>query len=310
MATLLSDKASPASTEHPENIPPPPRRKGGSAARIGATGKVRSVGIVLVWILAAFNVGTLLWVLLTSLRNHRSIFESPWGLPIPPAFENFATALVEGQFGVAALNTALMTVGGSITLMLLAAPAAYVLARSARKISGTIFALFAIGIGVPVQVIIIPLYVMLEQLHLINSLWGLFLALLGANIPFTVILLTGFMRSLPNDLEEAAALDGSSSVRTFWQIMLPLARSGIITLLTLNAINIWNETFLALVLIQDTDKQVLPVALLNFIARQQTNGADYGGLFAGVLVLVLPMILLYIWLGRRIIEGMTLGASK
>ncbi|MFL4475875.1 carbohydrate ABC transporter permease [Paeniglutamicibacter sp. MACA_103] len=293
-----------------ETAPKRPRRQRTSTARIGATGKVRSVGIALIWVLAALNIGTLCWVLVTSLRSHSSIFQSPWGLPIPPVFSNFTTALVEGQFGVAALNTAVMTIGGSLALVVLSAPAAYVLARSTRKVSGAVFALFAMGIGIPVQVIIIPLYVLLEKLHLIDSLWGLFLALVGAGIPFTIILLTGFMRSLPLELEEASALDGCSSLRTFWQIMLPLARSGIITVLTLNAINIWNETFLALVLIQDTDKQVLPVALLNFIALQQFNGADYGGLFAGVLILVLPMILLYIWLGRRIIEGMTLGASK
>lgn len=171
-------------------------------------------------------------------------------------------------------------------------------------------ATFAVGIGLPVQVIIIPLFVLLEKAALVDTLFGLYLALVGAGIPFTVILLAGFMRSLPVELEEAAALDGCSALRSFWQIMLPLARSGIITVLILNAISIWNETFLALVLIQDTEKQVLPVALLNFIARQQFNGSDYGGLFAGVVVLVLPMVLLYLWLGSRIIEGMTLGASK
>lgn len=281
-----------------------------STARIGATGPVRSVGIFFVWLLVIFNVGVLVWVLITSMRAHRDIFESPWGLPIPPELHNFTTALLQGEFGIAALNTALMTVGGSLTLVILSAPAAFVLARSTRRISGAMLGLFAVGIGLPVQVIIIPLFVLLEQFHLIDSLFGLYLALVGAGIPFTVILLTGFMRSLPAELEEAAALDGCSSFRSFWQVMLPLARSGIITVLILNAINIWNETFLALVLIQDTDKQVLPVALLNFIARQQFNGSDYGGLFAGVMVLVLPMVILYVWLGSRIIEGMTLGASK
>lgn len=287
-----------------------PRRPRTSTAQIGATGPVRNVGIVFVSLLAAFNVGALVWVLITSLREHQQIFASPWGLPIPPAFENFGTALIEGQFGIAAVNTALMTVGGSLTLVAIAAPAAFVLARTTRRISGAMLGLFAVGIGIPVQVIIIPLFVLLEQLNLIDTLFGLYLALVGAGIPFTVILLSGFMRSLPAELEEAAALDGCSSFRSFWQVMLPLARSGIITVLILNAINIWNETFLALVLIQDTEKQVLPVALLNFIASQQFNGADYGGLFAGVVILVLPMIVLYIWLGRRIIEGMTLGASK
>ncbi|RZU62885.1 carbohydrate ABC transporter permease [Zhihengliuella halotolerans] len=297
-------------TALPGKPPAKPERTRGTKAQIGATGPVRGIGIVAVWVLVVFNLGVFAWVLLTSLREHRDIFATPWGLPVIPAWENFRTALLEGEFGIAALNTAVMTIGGSVTLVVLCAPAAFVLARSTRKISGTMMATFAVGIGLPVQVIIIPLFVLLEKFALVDTLFGLYLALVGAGIPFTVILLAGFMRSLPVELEEAAALDGCSALRSFWQIMLPLARSGIITVLILNAISIWNETFLALVLIQDTEKQVLPVALLNFIARQQFNGSDYGGLFAGVVVLVLPMVLLYLWLGSRIIEGMTLGASK
>lgn len=115
---------------------------------------------------------------------------------------------------------------------------------------------------------------------------------------------------MPDEIEEAAAIDGASMPRSFWSIMLPLARPGLITALILNAITLWNETFLALIFLQSADKQTLPLALLGFLAKQQYSGADYGGLFAGVVILVAPTLLLYVWLSRRIIEGLTLGAGK
>ncbi|TMR31855.1 carbohydrate ABC transporter permease [Nonomuraea zeae] len=154
------------------------------------------------------------------------------------------------------------------------------------------------------------LFVLMERLSPVNSLFGLFLLYVAVSLPFTVFLLTGYFASLPGELEEAAAIDGASRLPTFWTIMLPLARSGLITAFTLNAIGLWNEAFLALVFVQSTDKQTLPLALLGFLAKQQYSGADYGVLFAGVVIIVLPMLLLYVWLGRRIIEGMTLGAGK
>lgn len=269
-----------------------------------------AAGRLLVWLFVLFNLFALVWVLLTSLREHGEIFADPFGIPLPPAFENYAEAWLSADFGTAFLNTVLLAALGSLTVAALSAPAAFVLGRNSSRTSGSVFLLFAVGIGVPVQVMIIPLFTLLQEMQLLNSLFGLYLATVGAHLPFTVLLLTGFFRTLPSELEEAAALDGCGPLRSFLQIMLPLARGGLITVLLLNAIFIWNETFLALVLIQSSEKQVLSVALLDFIATQQFSGADYGALFAGVTVLVLPMVALYVWLGRRIIEGLTIGSGK
>ncbi len=269
-----------------------------------------AAGRLLVWLFVLFNLFALAWVLLTSLRPHVEIFADPFGIGIPPAFANYAEAWLSADFGRAFLNTVLLAGAGSLTVATLSAPAAFVLGRNSTRTSGSVFLLFAVGIGVPVQVMIIPLFTLLQEMQLLNSLFGLYLATVAAHLPFTVLLLTGFFRTLPGELEEAAALDGCSPLRSFLQIMLPLARGGLITVLLLNAIFIWNETFLALVLIQSSEKQVLSVALLDFIATQQFSGADYGALFAGVTVLVLPMVALYVWLGRRIIEGLTIGSGK
>jgi N-acetylglucosamine transport system permease protein len=128
-------------------------------------------------------------------------------------------------------------------------------------------------------------------------------------LPFTVFVLVGYFRSLPTELEEAAALDGASPFRTFRTVMLPLARSGITTMVVLNVLSLWNETIVALLLIPNQDMQTLNVALLNFYTAMQYT-SDWGGLFAGVVIVILPMILLYFIVGRRVISGMTDGLGK
>ena len=129
-------------------------------------------------------------------------------------------------------------------------------------------------------------------------------------MPFAVFFLTGFFGALPREIEEAASLDGASPFRTFWTVMLPLARSGIVTLVILNVIAHWSETTFALVFMQTTINETLPLALLKFLQRLQYTGADWGQLFAGVVIVLLPILIIYVWLGRRIIEGLTLGAGK
>lgn len=267
-------------------------------------------GVGLVWLLVIFNIGVLAWMGLAALREHTAIFSDPWGLSAFGEFGNFVKAWSESGFGAATLNTVLLVAGSAVVLVAISAPAAYALARSGTRISNVMALIFALGIGVPVQVIVIPLFVMLEDIGLVNSLFGLFILYVALSLPFTVFLLTAFFGSLPEEVEEAAAIDGAGPLRTFLQISLPLARGGLITALLLNAIGLWNETFLALVFIQDTDLQTLPLALLGFMQSQQYSGSDYGALFAGVCILVLPMLVLYVWLGRRIVEGMTLGAVK
>ena len=151
---------------------------------------------------------------------------------------------------------------------------------------------------------------MLAPVGLVNNLFGLLLIYVGTSLPFAVFFLTGFFRTLPLELEEAAALDGATPARTFWRIMLPLARPGIITLVVLNVIGHWGETFFALVFLQSQELQTLPLALLGYLQQMQYNGMNWGGMFAGIAVTVVPILVMYLWVGRRIIEGMTLGATK
>jgi len=145
---------------------------------------------------------------------------------------------------------------------------------------------FVLGLGIPMQIIVLPLYSIMARMHLIDDLAGLIVLYVVVNLPFTVYLLMSFFASLPGELEEAAALDGVGPGMTFWRIMLPLARGGLMTALTLVAIACWNETFLALMFLQTNANFTLPLALVDFLTQQQFTGEDFGVMFAGVSIAV------------------------
>jgi len=198
-----------------------------------------------------------------------------------------------------------------------AAPAAYILTRNGMRTASPVTTFFAVGIGIPLQAVIIPVFVLTQKMSLFfndNLGWwddrlSLYLVYVAISLPFNVFLLTGFFRTLPTEMEEAAVLDGAGGLRVFGQIMLPLAQPGLITALTLTVISLWNETLLALMLIVDNDKYTLPQALLGLYQTMQYT-SNWGGLFAGIIIVVLPIVVIYVWLGRRIVAGMTMGAGK
>lgn len=287
-----------------------PRRAPGSTR----VGPVKLLGTAVIWAFTIFNVFVLYWLLVSSFKTPREIFSHPFGLPhdlfsVGRPFRNWATAWVTSGFGTAFLNTVIVVGLASVAIIIVAAPAAYALSRLGARGSAVMTNFFAIGMGVPFQTVIIPLFIVLAKVGLTNSMIGLFLIYVALSLPFTVFLLTGFFRSLPNELEEAAAVDGASALRIFGTVMLPLARGGVITALILNAIGLWNETLLAIVFLQDNDKYTIARALFSFYGTMTYN-SDWGGLMAGVAIVVLPMLVLYMLLARRIIAGLTLGAGK
>lgn len=289
---------------------PARRGKRSAAGRLSGNSPARRAGIAVIWLFVAFNIAVLLWVVLQSFRTTREIFGNPWGLPSALGLDNFIEAWGASNFGPATLNSINVTLISSVLTVAIAAPAAYYLSRQENKLTSGLTMYFVMGLGVPVQVILIPLFVMLSRVYLVNSLTGLNIVYIGTGMPFTVFLLTAFFRSLPSELEEAAALDGTSPFKTFWLIMLPLAKGGLLTAFVLQVIAHWNETLLALTLLHSTDKYTLPVALISFVQQQTYSGADWGGLFAGLCIVILPMVAVFVLLGRRLTEGLTLGMGK
>ncbi|MFI1092685.1 carbohydrate ABC transporter permease [Streptomyces sp. NPDC020917] len=273
-------------------------------------GPAMRIGTGVVWAVVAADIVLLLWVALTSLRGSSDILHHPFGLPSHPRFGNYAKAFGDGGFGQAAVNSLINATVSSGLAIALAAPCAYVLARRRTRTSSALTMTFAMGLGVPGQVLIVPMFVGLAKANLVDTHTGLILVYTGLAMPFTVYLLTGFFAGVPEVLEEAAVIDGAGAVRTFVQVIVPVARGGLITAFLLQFIGAWNETLFALVLTQSQDKITLPVALKGFLATQQINGLDYGTMFAGICIILAPMLALFSWLGTRIIQGMTVGIGK
>lgn len=260
------------------------------------------------WALAVFDVGVLLWILLSSFKTTRELLFKPWGIPASFRWDNYVEAWNSANLSAGILNSVILVIGCSVASIALGAPAAYALARFKRRSAGPITVFFVLGLGIPSQAIFIPLYVMFDQIGLTDSIFGLFIIYTGLSLPFTVFLLTGFFRSLPHDLEEAAALDGLKPGATFWRIMMPLARSGLITVFVLQAITFWGETFFALTFLRD--QTTISVSLLQFMKSMQYTGARWEVLFAGIVLVVLPLLIVYLWLGSRIVEGIAAGYGK
>lgn len=270
-----------------------------------------------VWAWIAFNVALLVWLVLTSFKPSKEIFGKPFALPAGVEVSNYDSAWTVSQLGIGFINSLVIVAVASVLVVALAAPAAYMLTRARVRTAGPLTTFFAVGMGIPLQAVIIPIFVLTH--HISRTAYdtlgwwddriSLTVIYIAMSLPFTVFLLTGFFRSLPEDLEEAAALDGAGGGRTFARVMLPLAQPGLITALILNVVSLWNETLLALILITDNEQYTLPQALLGLYQTMQYT-SNWGGLFAGVVIVVLPILAVYLWLGRRIIEGLTVGAGK
>lgn len=255
----------------------------------------------------------MVWLLTTSLKESWGIFQSPWGLPDTAQWGNYPRAWTTASLGAKFLNS-LLVCGISLVLILsVAAMAAYVLGRFAFPGRRGLLAVFAGGMALPAFLGIVPLFELLTQLRLLNTQPGIILVYTAFSLPFTVFLLTGFFRTLPHQLAEAAVIDGCSPFAVFWRVMLPLAKPGLVTAGTFVLISLWNEYPLAQVLLQNTeggrDIQTLPLGIANLTMTQKYQ-SDWGTLFAGLTIGVLPTVVLYTLFQKQIQAGLTAGAVK
>jgi len=273
---------------------------------------------VAVWAWVLFNLGLLAWVVMTSFKSTRDILLGPFALPTELHFENYATAWDTAGFGTATLTTLVFVAATLLIVMAISVPAAYGLARRMDRTASRLTTYFAMGLALPMQTVLIPYFVVNNNvgqfmIDWVTGWWdpriGLIVFYAATATPWTVFVLTSFFRSLPASLEEAAQLDGAGPWLTFRKIMLPIARGPVTTVAIITAIGAWNETLLVLFLVPDGAMRTLPAALLNmYYGLQYTS--NWGALFAGVVLLVGPIVVVFMWLGRRVIEGATLGANK
>jgi len=256
----------------------------------------------------------LVWMVLTSLKSGRDIFLDPFAPPdwANPCWSNFGNAWVTGHFGDYFLSTVYVTVATVAATLLLSAMAAYALARFVFPGVKPLLFYFLAGLMVPMQLAIVPLFFQMKAMHLLNSRPGLITAYVAFGMPFSIFILTGFFRSLPTSLHESAVLDGASEFRAFWHVMLPLARSGLITIAILTFIGTWNEFLMAFMFLSGEGSErlrTLPLGLANITIVSQYR-SDWGMAFAGLVLAMLPALLVYSLLQKHLTKGITLGALK
>lgn len=270
--------------------------------------------LCLAWI--AFTFVVVGWVLCASLLNTREIFSAGMMQSFfarltsgTLAFENYVKAWSTQRISRFFMNSLIYTAISCTLIIFVAAPAAYVLSRFKFRGNGLIQSMIAAAMGIPVIMIIMPLFNVFSTLDLINEPGALIFLYIAMNVPFSIFFLLTFFKNLSFTFEEAAAIDGCSPMGTFWRIMFPLAQPGIITVTVFNFITIWNEFFMSMVFANRNQVRPVAVGLYNMIQSMRYT-SDWGGMFASVVIIFLPTLVLYILLSEKIIAGVTGGAIK
>jgi N-acetylglucosamine transport system permease protein len=267
-------------------------------------------GVLVLW--SALTILIFVWVVLSSFKSNVEVFGSPWSLPAAPIdsiSHNYGTAWSTSHLGLYFTNSVIVSIASVVLVVFISAPAAYALSRIDFPGKGVVTYYFLAGLGLPLQLVLIPLYVLLNQLHILDTLQGLIMAYIGVSIPFTILLLTGFFRTLPTELEEAGAIDGASEFKIFWRIMMPLAGPGMFTAGIFNFVSIWNEFLLALLIVNSDHHRTVPIGVLNIRYSMQYT-SDWSALFAAVVIVIIPTFIVYLILSERIMAGLTLGSGK
>lgn len=259
-----------------------------------------------VWVLFTFVL--IGWIMMASFATTRGIFQ---GDMFVDGFhpENYTNALFNHNVATYFVNSLFYTIISATGVILLGAPAAYVLARFKFTGNKTIQSLFVSALGIPQIMIILPLFALITRFGIANSRGLLIFLYLGIHLPFTVFFLITFFKTVSPTFEEAAAIDGCSPMGTFWRIIIPLAQPGIITVTIFNFITIWNEYFMALIFANQTELRPVAVGLYSMIQSMRYIG-DWAGMFAAVVIVFLPTFILYIFLSQKIIAGVTGGGLK
>jgi len=267
-------------------------------------------GRVLVIIWVVFTFALIGWVFFASLSTSSEIFsDHMFKFESGLHFENYVKAWNTQRVSVFFMNSLLYTVVSCTAIIIIASPAAYTLSRYEFPGNILIQNMFAAALGIPVIMIIMPLFGIISVLKLTNNRVMLMFLYTAMNVPFAVFYMLAFFRNLSFTYEEAASIDGCSPVGTFWKIMFPLAQPGLVTLTIFNFITIWNEYFMSLIFANRTNVRPVAVGLYNMIQSMRYTG-DWGGMFASVVIVFLPTFFLYIFLSDRIIKGVTAGAIK
>lgn len=261
------------------------------------------------------------WVFMASMKTNPEFYgRSPWSLPEGFNYANFVGAFKEAKMGTYMLNSVIVTALSLIFLLVIAIPAAYVLARYRFRGSKLLNIIFMAGLFINVNYIVVPIFLMLVNGNtilaryslppfLLNNLVILALIYASTHLPFTIYLLSSFFSTIPTDYEEAAFVDGGGYFYTMFKVMIPMARPAVITIILFNFLAFWNEYIISMTLMTKDQYKTLPVGLMNLVSIQKA-ATNYGQLYAGLVIVMLPTLILYMLVQKRLTQGMSLGGLK
>ena len=262
---------------------------------------------VILLLLVLFAMGPVVVLLFNSLKTQAEIGRNPLGIPTDIVFSNFPEAWDVGNFSTTLRNSGELVVVTVIGVLVLGGMAAYSLAKMNLPGANVLTLYLLVGSALPIQLFLVPLFFLWQRLGLVNNILGLSLIYIAINSPLAVFLLRSYMVQLPSDFEDAARVDGAGEWRIFVQIVVPLAWPGFLTVGLVVALSVWNEFLLATVFLTDQDKFTVVTSYFNFTTR---FSRDWGLTSAGAVMMILPIVILFLALQRRFIEGLTNGGLK
>ncbi len=275
--------------------------------------------IFIVVVLVAFAITIIVpvgWAFMASIKENSEFYGNPWALPKGFHFQNFIDAFEKANMGAYFLNSVIVTALGLAILLVVALPAAYVLARYRFRGRKILNVAFMGGLFINVNYIVVPIFLMLVDgdaligdTFFTNNLFIVGLIYASTALPFTIYLLSGYFATLPKDYEEAAYVDGSGYFRTMVKIIMPMAKPSIITVILFNFLAFWNEYIISMTLLTEDSVKTLPVGLMNLM-KAQNAAAEYGQMYAGLVIVMLPTLILYIIVQKKLTQGMTVGGIK
>ena len=271
-------------------------------------------------LLAVLILIPVVWVMVASVKETIEHYGNPWALPTHLHWQNFADAWTKANMGGYMLHSVLITVMALAILLVVALPASYCLARFKFVGNKLLNTCFMAGLFINVNYIVVPIYLMLSdadkwckttlgQAMLLNNHFVVAVVYAATALPFTIYLLSSYFATLPHDFEEAAYIDGAGYWRTMLEIIFPMAKPSIITVILFNFLSFWNEYIIIKTLVSDRELWTLPAGVLNLMQAQQ-SAAEYGPMYAGLVLVMLPVLILYICVQKNLTKGMTVGGLK
>ena len=260
------------------------------------------------------------WVFMASIKENEEFYRNPWVLPQGIHLQNFVDAWESANMASFMLNSVIVTVIAILLLIIVALPASYVLARFKFKTGKFWNILFMAGLFINVNYIVVPIFLMLTDADrflnklvghgvFLNNLFVLAVVYAATALPFTIYLLSGYFKTLARDYEEAAYVDGAGYFRTMVQIIIPMAKPSIVTVILFNFLAFWNEYIISMTLLTKPELKTLPVGLMNLMAAQR-SAVQYGRMYAGLVIVMLPTLILYMCVQKKLTQGMTVGGLK